>query len=175
MNSDHGTIASMKTFCSAFSAKKYSAIPCRLPLRAGSKCRATFRRYLSWHRSATLRAEGRLQGGAMDKPAPHTRTRRAACIDASNLSLTSGVNRLALYDSAQPAGDLGLRFTLARSLASRTEGAGGKGGPTATHSMGTIPHGGTLAERSSIGPRRPEGVASWRWRPVATTPLMIKM
>ena len=83
----------MKTFFRIFKLAKCAVRASRSPRSAGSKSGLTASMYLSKHCSATLRAEGKLLGGAIDRPAPHTTMRRSACIEASNRSFTSGVKR----------------------------------------------------------------------------------
>lgn len=76
--------------CRVLRLAKCSASASRLSRRPRSQFGFDSRRYLSKHRSATVRADGRLLGGALESPAPQTTRRRPAFIEASSRVIVSG-------------------------------------------------------------------------------------
>lgn len=81
----------MNTDWSVFVATKCSASASRLSRSPISHAGLTSSRYLSKQRSATVLAEGRLLGGAIERPAPQTTRRRPAFIDARSRARISGL------------------------------------------------------------------------------------
>ena len=90
-NVSQGTMCSIKVDLNVFKVAKCSARASRSWRNAGLIFASTRNRYLSKHSSATLLAEGKRLGGAIDNPAPHTTTRRFPSMEASNCVFTSGV------------------------------------------------------------------------------------